>query len=120
MVNLIANAIKFSPPGGIINVEMQKGREGQFVLAIKDAGIGINARDLERMFEPFVQADGNLSRRFGGAGLGLPISRRIARMHDGDVTLNSSPGAGTTALLILPKARVTWPNALVETEKSVA
>ncbi len=120
MVNLLANAIKFSPANGIINVEMQKGREGQFVLAIKDAGIGINARDLERMFEPFVQADGNLSRRFGGAGLGLPISRRIARMHDGDVTLNSSPGAGTTALLILPKARVTWPNALVETEKSVA
>jgi PAS domain S-box-containing protein len=120
MVNLLINAIKFSPANGIINVEMQKGREGQFVLAIKDAGIGIAAQDLERMFEPFEQADGNLGRRFSGAGLGLPISRRIARMHDGDVTLESVPGAGTTAHLVLPKRRVTWSSVLPSDVQNVA
>jgi signal transduction histidine kinase len=120
VVNLLINAIKFSPSNGIINVEMQKGREGQFVLAIKDAGIGIVAQDVERMFEPFVQADADLSRRFGGAGLGLPISRRIARMHDGDVTLESIPGAGTTARLVLPKHRVRWPSTQADFEKNVA
>jgi two-component system, sensor histidine kinase len=120
LINLLINAIKFSPPNGIINVEMQKGRDGQFVLAIKDAGIGIAKQDLERMFEPFVQADANLARRFGGAGLGLPISRRIAQMHDGDVTLESSPGAGTTARLILPKHRIRWPSIQADFEKSVA
>jgi signal transduction histidine kinase len=67
-----------------------------------------------------VQSDANLARRFGGAGLGLPISRRIAQMHDGDVTLESSPGAGTTARLILPKHRIRWPSIQADFEKSVA
>ncbi len=120
MVNLLNNAIKFSNASGIINVEMQKGRDGQFVLAIKDAGIGIEFHNLERMFEPFEQADTNLARRFGGAGLGLPIARRIARLHGGDVTLESDGGTGTTARLILPKRRVSWPTANADDLKVVA
>jgi PAS domain S-box-containing protein len=109
IINLLTNAVKFSPQGGIVNVEMQRGSGSQFVLAIKDAGIGISTEDMEKVFDPFVQADAGLTRRFGGVGLGLPIARRIARLHDGDVTLESLEGAGTTALLVLPKQRVTWP-----------
>jgi signal transduction histidine kinase len=112
MVNLLSNAIKFSPSNSIINVEMQKGRDGQFVLAIKDAGIGVSNLDIERVFEPFVQADDGMARRFNGAGLGLPIARRIARLHGGDVILQSEVGAGTIASLVLPKSRIAWPEAV--------
>ncbi len=118
MVNLLANAIKFSPNGGIVNVEMQRGPDGQFVLAIRDAGIGIPRSELESVFDPFKQVEGDSTRRFGGLGLGLSIARRLARLHDGDVRLESIEGAGTTALLILPKTRVIWPRQMV-TEKQI-
>lgn len=109
VINLLTNAIKFSSEGGIVNVDMQRGPQGRLVLAIKDAGIGISGDDLERVFDPFVQADSGLSRRYGGVGLGLPIARRIARLHDGDIVLESASGAGTTASLILPAQRIGWP-----------
>jgi PAS domain S-box-containing protein len=106
IINLLTNAIKYSQNGGVVNVDMQKGQGGRLVLAVKDAGIGISQGDLELVFDPFVQADSGLTRRYGGVGLGLPIARRIARLHDGDVVLESAAGAGTTALLILPPQRV--------------
>jgi signal transduction histidine kinase len=112
IVNLISNAIKFSTDGGVVNVDMQRGAQGQFVLSVRDGGIGISTQDLQRVFEPFVQADDGLGRRFGGVGLGLSIARRIARLHDGDVTLDSAMGAGTTARLILPRQRVVWPSSV--------
>jgi signal transduction histidine kinase len=120
IINLLTNAIKFSAQGGIVNVEMQRGSSGRFVLAIKDAGIGISPEDIERVFDPFVQADSGLARRYGGVGLGLPIARRIARLHDGDVTLESIEGAGTSASLILPQRRVTWSKKQAQTDKRVA
>ena len=120
IINLLTNAIKFSARGGIVNIEMQRGSSGRFVLAIKDAGIGISVQDIERVFDPFVQADSGLARRYGGVGLGLPIARRIARLHDGDVTLESTEGAGTTASLILPQRRVMWPQTKTSVDKQVA
>ena len=120
MVNLLANAVKFSPKGGIVNVEMQKGHEGQFVLAIRDAGIGIPQSELESVFDPFKQVEGSSTRRYGGLGLGLSIARRLARLHDGDIRLESVVGAGTTALFILPAKRVVWPKAAVLEKQSVA
>ena len=120
VMNLLANAIKFSPPQGVINVEMLRGQGGALVIAIKDAGIGIAPHDMNRVFDPFVQVESGLARRYGGVGLGLPIARRIARLHEGDVTLESTPGAGTTARLVLPPARVVWPKAQSETTRFVA
>ncbi len=120
LVNLLGNAIKFSPKGGIVNVEMQRGREGQFVLAIKDAGIGIPKSELETVFNPFKQVEGSLTRRYGGLGLGLSIARQLARHHGGDVRLESTLGAGTTALFILPANRVVWPQMVREEKQSVA
>jgi signal transduction histidine kinase len=108
-INLMTNAIKFSNDGSVINVDMQRGDQGQLVLSIRDGGVGIAASDLQRVFDPFVQADGSYTRRVGGVGLGLSIARRIARLHDGDVMLESAVGAGTTARLILPRHRVVWP-----------
>lgn len=108
LLNLIGNAIKFSPAGSVVNVDMQKGPAGQLIIAVRDAGIGISAEDAARVFEPFVQIDGGSTRNFGGMGLGLAIARQIARLHDGDVTLEGLVGIGTEAKLILPARRVAW------------
>jgi signal transduction histidine kinase len=67
-----------------------------------------------------VQADTGLARRHVGAGLGLPIARRIARLHGGDVVLESLAGAGTSALFVLPKFRIQWPVAVSADVKDVA
>jgi PAS domain S-box-containing protein len=120
IANVIANAVKFSQAGGIVNIEMQRGKNGAFILAVKDAGIGIAEDDFERVFDPFVQGYGGLARNYNGAGLGLPIARRIVRMHDGDITLQSTLGAGTIVNLTLPKHRVHWPMKKPQAMRDVA
>lgn len=109
LINLVTNAIKFSEPGGTVRMEFETLPDGGLVIAVHDHGIGIAPMDLLRIFDPFVQADEGSARRFGGMGLGLPIARRIAVLHGGDVTIDSAEGTGTTARLILPPSRVKWP-----------
>ncbi len=109
LINLIANAAKFSKPGGFVNVGLRQTGGGGLAIAVRDDGIGIKPEDLKRIFEPFVQADEGMTRRFGGVGLGLSIARKIAQLHGGDVTIESKAGAGTTALLLLPTGRIAWP-----------
>ena len=109
ILNLLTNAIKFSPAGGVVHVSMDRGPQGSLVMSVRDAGIGISDTDAARVFEPFVQGDGGSNRRFNGLGLGLAISRKIARLHGGEVTLKGQPGVGSEARLILPAARVVWP-----------
>lgn len=123
ITNLIANAIKFSPRGGLVHVEMLRGSDDQFVLQIRDAGVGIPQNELESVFETFAQAECGSARRFGGVGLGLAIARRVARLHGGDVTLDSVYGAGTTAHLTLPANRIKWTTSPVlasQPDKQVA
>ena len=109
ILNLLTNAIKFSMVGGIVNIELVRMRDDRLAIVIRDGGIGIRSDDLSRIFEPFVQAEEGMSRRFAGIGLGLSIARKIARLHGGDVTLDSQFGVGTTARFELPPARVIWP-----------
>ena len=109
ILNLLTNAIKFSMIGGVVNVELVRRRDDRLAIVIRDGGIGIRPEDLGRIFEPFVQAEEGISRRFAGIGLGLSIARKIARLHGGDVTLESQFGAGTTARFELPRSRVFWP-----------
>jgi signal transduction histidine kinase len=120
ILNLITNAIKFSPQDGIVNIEMQRGPQSSLLIAIRDAGIGIKPEDVERVFEPFAQGDEGLTRQYGGMGLGLAIARKIARLHGGEVTLNGEQGIGTEAVITMPKARVRWPTSLKKPEASVA
>jgi two-component system sensor histidine kinase VicK len=84
-------------------------RDDRLAIVIRDGGIGIRSEDLGRIFEPFVQVEEGMSRRFAGIGLGLSIARKIARLHGGDVALESQFGVGTTARFELPASRVTWP-----------
>jgi signal transduction histidine kinase len=120
LVNLLTNAIKFSPPKTVINIDMKRDAGDQLIIAIRDSGIGITAEDAERLFEPFVQLDEGNTRRFGGVGLGLSIARRIARLHGGDVTLQGTEELGTEARLIIPAARLRWPNSKFAPRVNVA
>jgi PAS domain S-box-containing protein len=120
ILNLLTNAIKFSLAGGTVSVELVRMHDDRLAIVVRDGGIGIKSEDVGRIFEPFVQAEEGMSRRFSGIGLGLSIARKIARLHGGDVTLESRFGVGTTARFELPPSRVTWPAAPSKPQPGVA
>jgi two-component system cell cycle sensor histidine kinase PleC len=106
LLNLISNAVKFTPRGGRVEIMSYAGLAGTWIIAVRDTGVGIAGPDLERVFEPFVQADGNMDRASSGTGLGLPLSRRLVELHGGTLHLESKVGIGTTAVVTLPAERV--------------
>jgi signal transduction histidine kinase len=103
---LVSNAVKFTEAGGSVTVEAGLTPECDLFVSIADTGIGIPDAEMERVFEPFTQLDGSLSRRYAGAGLGLFTARAVVTAHGGQLDLTSRPGEGTTALIILPKSRI--------------
>ncbi|WP_456617786.1 ATP-binding protein [Bradyrhizobium sp. P5_C12] len=107
LLNLIGNAIKFTPRGGIGLKATATRHDDHVVLSItiRDTGIGIAPDMHERIFEDFVQADDSIARRFGGTGLGLAIARRLARLMHGELTVESTPGAGSSFMLTVPLGR---------------
>ena len=109
-LNLIDNAIKYTPEGGEVRVRLhfepsEAGRsERQAVLEVADTGIGIDAADLRRIFDRFYRVDKARSRAQGGSGLGLAICRWIVEAHGGRIEVRSRPGAGSTFSVRLPGA----------------
>ncbi|HEY5023176.1 MAG TPA: response regulator [Gemmatimonadaceae bacterium] len=104
LLNLITNAIKFTPSGGSIGVTCDR-EAGTVRIQVRDTGVGISQIDIERVFEPFVQIDRHLTvATQQGVGLGLSISRELARAMRGDLTLQSAEGVGSTFTLTLPVA----------------
>lgn len=98
--NLLGNAVKFTSEG---YVAIKLRRDGNaFELAVQDTGIGISEEQRERLFQPFQQADGSTTRRFGGTGLGLTISAQLAQLLGGSIDIQSTPGTGTTFTVRLP------------------
>ncbi|CAM2821981.1 ATP-binding protein [Rariglobus hedericola] len=106
--NLIHNAIKFTLPGGRIVVAACV-RPGGIMISVKDTGAGIPADKFDRLFKPFSQVGASLSRRFSGTGLGLVLVERIARLHRGHVSVESTVGKGSTFTLDLPSASPPQP-----------
>ncbi|PKO63812.1 MAG: hybrid sensor histidine kinase/response regulator, partial [Betaproteobacteria bacterium HGW-Betaproteobacteria-17] len=108
LFNLISNAIKFTPEGSVM-AELTRAPNGQsgVVLTVRDTGVGMDPETVERLFTRFYQADNSLRRRIGGTGLGLEISRNLARMMGGDIEVGSQPGVGSvfTVRLQLPEAQ---------------
>ncbi len=100
--HLLSNAIKFTEAGGSVAVGADLEPTGELLIFVRDSGIGIEAENLERVFEPFTQLDATLSRRFQGAGLGLYVSRALIVGHGGRLTLRSRANEGTTAEIRLP------------------
>lgn len=103
LLNLVGNSIKFTSYGGIEIAAEKNSKTGQVKLSVIDTGVGIALEKQEKVFEKFTQADGSTSRKYGGTGLGLTITKSLVELMDGSITLFSAgPGTGTSMSFSLP------------------
>jgi CheY-like chemotaxis protein/anti-sigma regulatory factor (Ser/Thr protein kinase) len=103
LVNLLTNAVKFTPEGGTVGLEVEGDAERQKInFTVWDTGIGIAKEDMERLFEPFVQVDNPLSRQSEGTGLGLSLVHQLVELHGGSISVESEVGKGSRFTVSLP------------------
>ncbi len=105
LLNLLSNAIKFTPAGGSVTLAAALADDG-LVLSVADTGIGVAAEDIEKVLEPFGQAETAYTRCHEGTGLGLPLVRSLIELHGGRLDFTSAPGRGTIVSLVFPPARL--------------
>lgn len=117
LLNLLSNAVKFTPRGGTITVTGARLQSGGAAIAVADTGIGMSAAEIALAMTPFRQVENALTRKYEGTGLGLPIAEGLMRLHGGQITIDSSPGAGTTVSVIFPPERV-GRDLFIEHERS--
>ncbi len=118
LVNLLSNAVKFSPEGQSLGLEVTGDpAENQVTFTVWDTGIGISEENIPRLFKPFVQLDSRLSREVGGTGLGLMLVAQLARLHGGNVVVQSELGKGSRFIVSLPWNLVT-PSESIEVSES--
>jgi signal transduction histidine kinase len=103
LLNLMGNAVKFTEKGSI-TLSLEE-RNGRLLASVHDTGIGIRQEDIPTIFEQFRQVDGSLTRKAGGTGLGIPISRSLVELHGGEMWVESEPGAGSTFLFTIPVSK---------------
>ncbi|MBL8112089.1 MAG: response regulator, partial [Acidobacteria bacterium] len=104
LLNLVSNAAKFTKDG-VVTLEVTKARTGEtdtLAFAVTDSGIGLTDSQIAKLFTPFTQGDSSTTRRYGGTGLGLTISKRFTQMLGGDITVKSAPGQGSTFTAVFP------------------
>jgi signal transduction histidine kinase len=106
LLNFGSNAVKFTEKGGRVDIEANVCADGRVEIVVRDTGIGMSPEDVARVGEPFLQADGRLSRQYEGTGLGLVIAKRLVELHGGELLVQSTLGAGTTVTATIPLARV--------------
>lgn len=105
LLNLLSNAVKFTETGSIsIRVGPDENRPASLRFLVSDTGIGMSEEVQNRLFQPFMQADSSVTRRFGGTGLGLAISKRLIELMNGSIEVRSAPGQGTTFVFTIPLA----------------
>ena len=102
LINLVDNAVKYTPAGGTVTVRARPTAEGRIEVGVSDTGVGIPRADLPRITERFYRVDKARSRELGGTGLGLAIVKHLVLAHAGDLTIDSEEGRGTTVLVLLP------------------
>ena len=124
LLNIGTNAVKFTEYGGVhLHVAFDQQRE-MFIFSIKDTGIGMSEGEIRRVFKPFEQADATTTRRFGGTGLGLCISKNLAQLLGGDVLVDSQQGAGSLFKVEVAGhfagRNVNWLNTLQQAQQQVA
>lgn len=119
LLNLLSNACKFTAQGTITleaRRTVQAGGEAWLVCTVRDTGIGLTAEQMARLFQPFSQGDNSTTRKYGGTGLGLALSRQLCRLMGGDITVESTAGQGATftvqfpACIAAPQAEATAPD----------
>ena len=101
LANILDNAVKYTPPGGEVEISLSESEKKDIIIAIRDSGIGISETDVPHVFERFYLCD--RSRSQPGTGLGLSLARAIARAHGGDITVRSALDQGSTFTVTLPK-----------------
>jgi signal transduction histidine kinase len=106
LVNLVENALKYSPDGGRVGVRVADERD-RVRIDVRDEGLGIPPSEQQRVFEKFYRLDPEMARGIGGSGLGLYISRKIVEQMDGSLSVRSAPGVGSTFTVVLPRNRST-------------
>ncbi|MDW3206292.1 MAG: ATP-binding protein [Alphaproteobacteria bacterium] len=112
VLNLLSNAVKFTPSGGTVSITSRPAVNGGLDITVADTGIGIAARDQERILKPFVQVDSAYTRKHTGTGLGLPLVRMLAELHGGRLTLKSVQNQGTTVTLNFPADRTQYDSRM--------
>lgn len=110
--NLLANALKFTPEPGRVQVVFRRAVDGSVLLMVEDGGIGMAEETIAAALEPFRQLDGSLSRRFEGTGLGLYIAKALVELHGGSLKVKSAVGEGTSVTIVLPSTRVYAPSGV--------
>jgi signal transduction histidine kinase len=106
LLNLISNAVKFTPAGGKIRIESRRTSDEGIAVRVSDTGVGIAADELSDVLKPFVQSRDAERRRIQGTGLGLPLADQLVKLHGGTMSLASTRGEGTTVTIHLPAMRV--------------
>jgi signal transduction histidine kinase len=101
--NLLSNAVKFTPQGGKIVLGADKKNESEILVFVRDNGIGVEAKDRDKIFSEFAQIDSEFSRKYAGTGLGMPLSRKFIELHGGRLWFESEgQGKGTTFYFTVP------------------
>jgi signal transduction histidine kinase len=106
LLNLVTNAVKFTPAHGRVTVRAQRRRDGRFAIEVADTGIGMRPQDIDVALTPFAQVENVMTRRQEGTGLGLPIVKALVGLHGGELVIRSEPGSGTTVTALFPRSRV--------------
>jgi two-component system cell cycle sensor histidine kinase PleC len=101
LLNLLSNALKFTPEGGEVSIEVFRRGEA-IAIAVSDSGIGIRTEDIPAVLEPFGQVENELGRKHKGTGLGLPLTKELAELHGGSLTMESNMGFGTIVTILIP------------------
>jgi signal transduction histidine kinase len=104
LINLLSNAVKFTPAKGRIRIDVGTRPEAVVTISISDTGMGMSLAEIETAMSPFGQIDAGFNKRHEGTGLGLPIAYALARLHGGDLQIESKKGAGTRVTVSLPMA----------------
>jgi two-component system, cell cycle sensor histidine kinase PleC len=112
IINLLSNAVKFTPEWGRIRLDATVQMEGFATISVSDTGPGMDTSEIETAMSPFGQVDAGFNKRHEGTGLGLPIAHALARLHGGDLRIQSAKGAGTRVSVIIPLASNFKPGIL--------
>jgi signal transduction histidine kinase len=111
VLNLLTNGVKFTQADGSVSIRTEDVEGGALAIVVSDTGIGMDQAVLESIGQPFAQADGSKSRKYGGAGLGLAICRKLIALHGGELAITSCRDDGTTVRVIFPASRVSRQEA---------
>ncbi len=113
MLNLVSNAVKFTPEGGSVDIKVDINAKGM-TITVKDTGIGMKPEEIPKAMQPFGQIDSSLSRKYNGTGLGLPLTKRLMEYYGGELDIKTAPNKGTSVIITFGHERLRYPNGRIK------